>query len=60
MAILYSAGSLGIVVLALAAGPLRKRWPFSKVALSALMLWAPTVALALTHSYCHGRWRCGP
>lgn len=34
---LYSAGSVGIVVLSLLAGPLRKRWPFSKVALGALM-----------------------
>lgn len=29
----YSAGSIGIVVLALLAGPLRKRWSFSTVAL---------------------------
>ncbi len=36
--ILYSAGSLGIVVLSLLAGPLRKRWSFSTVALGALML----------------------
>lgn len=35
--ILYAAGSIGIVVLALTAGPLRKRWSFSKVALGALM-----------------------
>jgi MFS family permease len=34
---LYSAGSAGVVVLALAAGPLRKRWSFSTVALGALM-----------------------
>ena len=34
---LYSAASLGIVVLALLAGPLRKRWSFSQVALGALM-----------------------
>lgn len=36
--ILYAAGSLGVVVLALLAGPLRKRWSFSVVALGALML----------------------
>lgn len=35
---LYSAGSLGIVLLALLAGVLRKRWSFSTVALGALML----------------------
>lgn len=34
---LYSAGSLGIVLLSLAAGILRKRWSFSTVALGALM-----------------------
>jgi MFS family permease len=38
VAYLYSAGSLGVVLLALAAGPLRKRWSFSTVALGALML----------------------
>ncbi|HTI14191.1 MAG TPA: MFS transporter [Dictyobacter sp.] len=35
---LYSAGSVGVVVLSLLAGVLRKRWSFSRVALSALML----------------------
>ncbi|MCX6046401.1 MAG: MFS transporter, partial [Chloroflexi bacterium] len=35
---LYSAGSLGIVLLALLAGVLRKRWSFSTVALGALMV----------------------
>lgn len=34
---LYSAGSLGIVLLSLLAGLLRKRWSFSTVALSALI-----------------------
>ncbi|GHO87449.1 MFS transporter [Dictyobacter formicarum] len=34
---LYTAGSIGVVILALLAGKLRKRWPFSKVALIALM-----------------------
>jgi MFS family permease len=36
--LLYSAGSLGVVILALAAGPLRKHWSFSTVALGALMM----------------------
>jgi MFS family permease len=36
--ILFAADSLGVVVLSLAAGPLRKRWSFSRVALGALML----------------------
>jgi MFS family permease len=36
--LLYSAGSLGVVILALAAGPLRKHWSFSTVALGALMI----------------------
>ena len=49
---LFSAGSVGIVALALLAGPLRKHWPFSKVALSAMMLSGLlTVALALTPWY---------
>lgn len=49
---LYSASSLGVVALALLAGPLRKRWSFSTVALGALMLsGALTVALAFTQWY---------
>jgi len=36
--LLYTAGSLGVVVLSLLAGPLRKRWSFSRVALTALTL----------------------
>jgi MFS family permease len=35
--LLFAADSLGVVVLSLAAGPLRKRWSFSTVALGALM-----------------------
>ncbi|MDQ2717826.1 MAG: MFS transporter, partial [Chloroflexota bacterium] len=35
---LYTAGSVGIVALALLAGPLRRRWSFSRVALGALLL----------------------
>src|SRR5215211_7358230 len=37
---LYAAGSVGMIALALAADPLRRRLPFSKVALGTLMLWA--------------------
>jgi len=37
ISLLYSAESVGVVVLSLAAGLLRKRWSFSKVALGALM-----------------------
>ncbi len=48
----YSAGSVGIVVLALLAGPLRKRWSFSTVALSALMAdGLLTLLMALIHWY---------
>ena len=36
--LLYAAGSIGMVVLALAAGPLRRHWSFSKAVLSAPML----------------------
>jgi MFS family permease len=36
--LLFSAGSIGVTVLSLAAGPLRRRWRFSTVALGALML----------------------
>lgn len=52
VAILYAAGSVGIVVLSLAAGPLRARWSFSRVALGALMLEGLlTVAMAATSAY---------
>ena len=52
VAILFAAGSLGVVVLSLAAGPLRRRYAFSTVALSALMLGGfMVVALAFTRSY---------
>ena len=48
--LLYTAGSAGVVVLALLAGPLRKRWPFSTVALRALMFDGLfTLAMAFTH-----------
>ncbi len=54
--ILFAAGGVGVFVLSLAAGPLRKRWSFGNVALGALMLaglsnlglaFAPTFALAV-------------
>lgn len=49
---LYSAGSLGVVVLALLAGPLRRRWSFSQVALGALMLnGLLLVAFAFQHNF---------
>ncbi|HEU5013681.1 MAG TPA: MFS transporter [Roseiflexaceae bacterium] len=50
--LLYSAGSIGVVLLSLMAGVLRKRWPFSRVALGALMLEGLlTVGLSLTTWY---------
>ncbi len=50
--LLYSAGSLGVVILALAAGPLRKRLSFSTVALGALMLEGIlTVVFSFMHLY---------
>jgi MFS family permease len=50
--LIFSAGSVGVVVLGLAAGALRKRWSFSAVALGALMLEGLlTIALAQTTSY---------
>jgi MFS family permease len=49
---LFSAGSVGVMVLSLAAGPLRKRWSFGTVALGALMIEGLlTVVLATTTSY---------
>ncbi|GAC1400203.1 MAG: MFS transporter [Ktedonobacteraceae bacterium] len=59
--LLYSAGSIGIVVLSLMAGLLRKRWSFSTVALGALMTQGIVVfALAFTHEYWLGMllWSC--
>src|SRR6266852_4657976 len=44
--LLYSAGSLGVVILSLAAGQLRRRWSFSTVALGAL-----TAVFAFMHWY---------
>lgn len=49
---LYAAGSVGMIALALAADPLRRRLPFSKVALGTLMLGGVAiVALASTRWY---------
>jgi MFS family permease len=49
---LYAAGSVGMIALALAATPLRRRLPFSKVALGTLMLGGVAiVALASTRWY---------
>jgi MFS family permease len=50
--LIFSAGSVGVVVLGLAAGALRRRWSFSAVALGALMLdGLLTIVLSLTTSY---------
>lgn len=54
--LLFAAGGVGVFVMALAAGPLRKRWTFGNVALGALMAsglltialaYAPTLWLAI-------------
>lgn len=50
--LLFSAGSAGVIALSLAAGPLRRRFPFGVVALGALALdGVLTVVLAWTRSY---------
>ncbi len=52
VSLLFSAGSLGIVIMGLLAGTLRKRWSFSKVALGALMSEGLlTVVFSLMHWY---------
>lgn len=52
VSLLFSAGSLGIVIMGLLAGMLRKRWSFSKVALGALMSEGLlTVVFSLMHWY---------
>jgi MFS family permease len=49
---LFSAGSAGVIVLSLAAGPFRRRYPFSRVALTALVLEGSlTTVFAVVHSY---------
>jgi len=50
--LLFAAGSGGVIVLSLAAGPLRKHYPFSAVALTALAAGGvATVALAVVRWY---------
>jgi MFS family permease len=50
--LLFSAGGIGVVVLSLAAGPLRHRWSFGVVALGSLMLGGIlTVAMAVIPWY---------
>jgi MFS family permease len=50
--LLFSAGSIRVTVLSLVAGPLRRRWRFSTVALGALMLSGfLNILLALTTEY---------
>jgi MFS family permease len=50
--VLYSAGSIGVVALSLAAGRLRRRLPFSKVALGALIVdGALILAMSMTRWY---------
>lgn len=52
IAVMAAAGSVGVILMALLAGRLRKRLPFSKVALGALMATGvATIALAFTTSY---------
>src|SRR2546430_11873344 len=49
--LLFAAGGAGVVVLSLAAGPLREGWAFRNVALGALLLSGlPTAGFAYTHS----------
>ena len=50
--VLFAAQSAGVIVLSLAAGPLRKRFSFSRVALSALMIdGLLTLGFAVAHWY---------
>jgi len=52
MSWLFAAGSVGTIVLSLAAGLLRKRWSFSMIVLGSLALYgAGIVVLALVHVY---------
>lgn len=52
IAVLSAAGSLGVVALSLVAGKLRKKLPFGKVALGALIgSGVVTIALAFTRNY---------
>jgi MFS family permease len=50
--VLFSAGGTGVIIFALLAGPIRQRWPFSRVALGSLMVAGMLiVALALIPWY---------
>jgi MFS family permease len=50
--VIFAAGGVGVVLMSLIAGPLRKRWSFGNVALGALMLsGALIVALAFAPSF---------
>jgi MFS family permease len=50
--LLYAAGGTGVVIISLTAGPLRKRWSFSQVALGSLALFGLfTVAISFTREY---------
>lgn len=52
MSWLFAAGSIGTILLSLAAGLLRKRWSFSMIVLGSLALYgAGIVALAIVHLY---------
>lgn len=52
LGLLFAANGAGVVLMSLAAGPLRSRWSFGNVALGALMLSGlATVALAFAPSY---------
>ncbi len=53
VSLLFSGGSIGIVVLSLLAGPLRKRFSFSRVALGALMLEG---LLGIVFAFMHFYW----
>jgi MFS family permease len=49
---LYAAGSIGVIVIGLAAGPLSRRWSFSVLGLGGLMLFGLLIlALSLNRSY---------
>jgi MFS family permease len=57
ISLLYSAASIGVVVLSLSAGLLRKRWSFSTVALGALM---SEGLLTIVFSQIHWYWLALP
>ncbi len=57
ISLLYSASSIGVVVLSLSAGLLRKRWSFSTVALGALMTEG---LLVIVFSQMHWYWLALP